>query len=237
VILIRNIIAQVCVFCLLASVPVVTNTNAQPVNEGTVLYRVNVGGPELKATDDSVLAWSQDEGFFGTEDNSPYLVANSAGRSTYSIDSVGAHPGMVDTSDPSIPASVPDELFTTERFDLASLPEQRWAFPVSTTSEIEITLLFTELFGEVSAPGGRIFDVSIEGNVPDGFDNIDQYATAGAMGAFALTHITTVTDGTLDIELLHGMAEHPALKGIQIVALDSSDDSENRQPSARIPTE
>ncbi|MGB3801713.1 MAG: DUF5011 domain-containing protein, partial [Lewinella sp.] len=55
------------------------------------------------------------------------------------------------------------------------------------------------------------------------FDDIDPYAIAGPKGAFTRSATLTVTDGTLDIEFIHGV-ENPALKGIQICGISAADD-------------
>ena len=184
-----------------------------------VLYRVNVGGPELPAADGSPIVWSADTGNFAQTGNSPYLTANSTGGSTFSGTSGSAHPGPI-VFDSSLPidAAVPTDLFNTERFDEDSAPEMLWQFPVD-SGDVEVRLYFAELFNGIDAAGERSFDVSVEGSVPAEFNDIDQFATAGAKGAFMRSTVVNVTDGTLDLELLHDIAENPAVKGMEIVKL------------------
>ena len=187
---------------------------------GDVLYRVNVGGPELTAGDNGP-DWGADTGQFGDAGNSPYLTANSTGGSTYSGNSGSAHSGAINTSDASIPAGTPAAMFNTERYDTSAAPEMQWEFPVAAGTIVEVRLYFAELFNGVDAAGERVFDVEVEGAVPTAFDDVDPFAIAGAKGAFVRSHTLTVTDGTLDIDFIHGV-ENPAIKGIEIVASDGS---------------
>ena len=191
-----------------------------------VLYRVNVGGPELAAADGSEPVWGQDQGNFGTAGNSPYLAANTTGGSIYNGSASSAHPGEIDRSDASLigDTAVPTALFNIERYDLGSAPEMLWQFPVATSNPVEVRLYFAELFGIVDAVDERVFDVEVEGIVPAAFDDIDQFEIAGPKGAFVLSHQVTITDGTLDLEFIHGV-ENPALKGIEIVELTTQENT------------
>ncbi len=188
------------------------------------LYRINVGGPALASADATPLGWSPDSGNFGTAGNSPFLTANSTGGSTYSGNSGSAHPGPIIMTDASVPTSAPADIFNTERYDLGSAPEMKWEFPVTPGTEVQVTLLFAELFGSITQPGQRVFDVAIEGSVLPAFDNIDPFAIAGPKGAFTRSATLTVNDDMLVIEFIHG-TENPALKGIQICNLSNAVDN------------
>ena len=196
----------------------VQDNNATAVS----LYRVNVGGPALAAADGSSPDWSQDQGDFLSAGNSPYLFANSIGGSLYDGDAGGAYSGPIITSHPSLVGdiAVPDALFNTERYDGTSAPEMAWQFPIDGPRTVEVRLYFAEIFSGIDAAGKRVFDVTVEGNLPPEFDNIDPFAIAGAKGAFVLTTVVDVTDGVLDLELIH-QVENPALKGIEIVEMVS----------------
>jgi len=178
---------------------------------GTVLYRVNVGGPQTDAADATDPAWSVDNA------SNPSAFRVSGSNNIYSGNAGSAHPGPIVMTDPSLPPSVPAAVFLTERFDQAALPEMKWEFPIATTDPIEVRLYFAELFSGITEAGQRVFDVTVEGNVPASFDNIDPYAVAGPKGAFMRSFTTSVTDGTLDLEFIH-VVENPALKGIEIIA-------------------
>ena len=187
-----------------------------------VLFRVNVGGPFTASADGSSPDWAADQGAFGTEGNSPYLAANTDGNSIYLGSSGSAHSGSILTTDSSLSSfpGIDPLVFNSERYDAEAAPEMLWQFPVETGTQVEITLLFAELFGQITAVGQRIFDVSVDGTVPSVFDNLDPFAIAGPKGAFVRSFVTT-SDGVIDLEFIHGI-ENPALKGIQIKALNFS---------------
>ncbi|MBB4078008.1 hypothetical protein GGR28_000609 [Lewinella aquimaris] len=188
------------------------------------LYRINVGGPAVASADATLLGWSPDTGNFGDAGNSPYLVANSSGNSTFSGNSGAAHSGPIIMTDPTVPTSASAEIFNTERYDAGSNPEMKWEFPVIPNTEVQVTLLFAELYNGITAAGQRVFDVAIEGNVLPAFDNLDPFAIAGPKGAFTRSATLVVTDDVLTIEFIH-VTENPALKGIQICNLSGTVDN------------
>lgn len=192
-------------------------------SETVALYRVNAGGPQLAAADASTPVWTADTGNFGTAGNSPYLANMSTGGSTYNGNAGSAHGGPIITTDPSLALfpEIPSAVFNTERYDALADPAMLWQFDVAAGTEVEIALLFAELFGDITAAGQRVFDVSIDGVVPPAFNDLDPYAIAGPKGAFVRT-FTTISDGTIDIEFLHGV-ENPAIKGIQISTVAATD--------------
>ena len=188
------------------------------------LYRINVGGDDVASADATPLPWSGDTGTFPDPSNSPYLVANSTGNSLFNGNSGSAYPGDIVMTDPTVPASAPAAVFNTERYDAATDPEMKWEFPVAPGTEVQVTLLFAELFNGITQAGERVFDVAIEGTVLPAFDDIDPYAIAGPKGAFTRSATLTVTDDILDIEFIHGV-ENPALKGIQICGISTAEDN------------
>ncbi len=181
-----------------------------------VLYRVNAGGPLVAATEAETPDWDTDQGSFGTAGNSPYLINSTSDGGVFDQSSASAYQGAINMSHPSLPPGTPASIFTTERFDAVEAPEMLWQFPVPVNTAVEIRLYFAELFNEIDAAGQRVFDVSLEGTVPVGFNDIDPFGTAGALGAFMVSHRATITDGTLDLQFIHG-TENPALKAIEIV--------------------
>ncbi|CAH0999301.1 hypothetical protein LEM8419_00599 [Neolewinella maritima] len=194
------------------------------------LYRINVGGPAQPSADDTSLGWSPDGGKFGTTGNSPFLAAMSTGNSLYNGNSGSAHAGAIDMTDATVPSSAPASIFNTERYDVRTAPEMRWEFPVTPGTEVQVTLLFAELYSGITQPGQRVFDVAVEGAVPPAFDNIDPYAIAGAKGAFTRSATLVVADNMLVIEFLHGV-QHPALKGIQICKVGEDDCANPNDPN------
>jgi hypothetical protein len=195
-----------------------------PVACENTLYRINVGGPAQASADATPLGWSPDTGNFGSAGNSEYLSALSTGNSTYNGNSGSAHAGPINMTDASVPPSAPASIFNTERYDAGSAPEMKWKFPVTPGSEVQVTLLFAELFGNIDKAGERVFDVAIEGSVLPGFDDIDPYAIAGPKGAFTRSATLVVSDDTLEIEFIH-VTENPALKGIQICGISDAVDN------------
>ena len=172
----------------------------------TVLYRVNAGGELLPAIDGD-LDWSAD-----TEaDNSVYLVEPG---SNSIIDYPLVEPGI------EVPVTVPNEIFDSERWEQPGGAAMAWAFDVPESGLYEVRLYAGNGFDGSSEPGGRLFDVAVEGEVPTTFDDIDLVAQFGHLVGGVLTHTLEVSDGTLDLEFLHGAAENPMINGIEILRLD-----------------
>lgn len=184
----------------------------------TVLYRVNVGGTLITASDSPNPDWSIDQGEFGAIGNSQYLTIATAPGGLYNKSAGSAYPGSIVMSHASLPAGTPSSIFETERYDGPSDPEMLWQFPVDPETEIEVRLYFAELYSQITNPGQRVFDISMEGSVPTDLKDIDPFAEAGALGAFMISHKIMVTDGVLDLEFIHGV-ENPSLKAIEIVEL------------------
>src|SRR5512133_4189407 len=70
---------------------------------GTVVYRVNAGGPVVAATP----GWDADT----QASPSSFVNAAATGNTTFSTTTA------IDTSDPSLPAGTPAALFQDERYD------------------------------------------------------------------------------------------------------------------------
>ncbi len=174
-------------------------------NGATVLYRVNAGGTEIAATDGDI-AWSAD-----TVGNNSSFLSNPGSNNTASFPVVG--PGA------SVPAIVPDGIFDTERWDNSGGTEMQWAFDVPEEGLYEVRLYMGNGFNGTSEPGERVFDVAIEGSVSDSLDDIDLVEQFGHQTGGVINTTVTVTDGTLDLEFIHGV-ENPLVNGIEIVKLD-----------------
>lgn len=183
--------------------------------DAQVLYRINVGGPQVAALDAPAPAWSADT-----------LAAPSAyrvegGAEQFDDAQGGAYGGSIDMADASLPSNVPSQVFQSERWDPAPAPEMRWAFPVAAGTLVEVRLFFAELYAGTDNPGERVFDVRVEGSVPPEFNDIDRYAQAGAKGAIMRAALVTTSGGTLDLEFLH-VLENPALNAIEIRAIEGA---------------
>jgi hypothetical protein len=119
-------------------------------------------------------------------------------------------------SHPSLPPGVPAKLFESERWDGADPPPMEWEFPVTAGTTVEVRLFFAEIYGGITHPGERVFDVSIEGTAQAELLDIDPYAAGGPSGGFMLSSTVAVTDGVLDLEFVNRTGS-PTLKGIEII--------------------
>jgi large repetitive protein len=197
--------------------------SSSPVNEtftwsvlpaNSILYRLNVGGPDASAPDGSLPLWQAN-----TNPATSYQIGGP--DQPVSGDDPGAHPGPIVMTDPSMPNGVPASLFNTARTDLNDDGDPLvWQFPATAGDQLEIRFFFAELDGSVTASGDRIFDIIIDGNSSPSLSDIDLYGDAGAKGAF-MRAVSVTSDGSLDIELAHGYAGNPLLSGIEIVNLST----------------
>lgn len=186
-------------------------TDAAESENLELLYRINVGGEQVNAADGSTTPWSEDT------NTNPSIYRVAGGEKIFTTNK------SIDINGLSQPASAPEAIFQSERWDPPSGNEMRWEFPVNDPDgTYEIRLYFTEIFGQIKAAGQRVFDIEVEGSVPSIYDDIDQYAIAGSNTAFMLSHTTTVNDGnlSLDIEFLRGI-QNPSFKGVEIFAVES----------------
>ncbi len=203
-----------------------SNLSQVTAQTGTVLFRVNAGGPEIAATDSGPV-WGADT----IVNNSPYLSVPGSNQ-TYP-----GGTGPTVTLDASVPSYVPVEIFSKERYDAdttASPEEMQYSFPVAATTEVEIRLYFAEIFLTASnntTNGPRIFDVSVDGTVPAVLDDIDQFALHGHDVGFMISY-TTISDGSVDLEFIH-VEENPNIKGIEIIEVTPPT---NNPPSVTIST-
>jgi hypothetical protein len=158
-----------------------------------VLYRVNAGGDELAG--DPV--WTADS----LTSPSPYRTAGSVATT--------ANP--IDTTDASVPAGTPAELFQTERYDPLDATDMTWAFPV-VPGDYEVRLYFAETYFDTV--GSRVFDVEAEGVVV--LNDLDVFAEAGAMDKAIVRSFPVTSDGTLDLAFRH-VVENPAVKAVEVI--------------------
>ena len=175
-------------------------------SDDTVLFRVNAGGPQIAATDDGP-NWSADT----LENNSDFLLNPGSNRTT------AYRPGTI-APGPTVDSSAPSAIFDSQRFDAAGGSEMQYAFDVPTAGDYEVRLYLANGFSNSSAPGQRVFDVALEGTVPSSLDNIDLSAQFGHQVGGVISNEVTVSDGTLNIEFLHGI-RNPLVNGIEIVQL------------------
>ncbi|OYR52762.1 hypothetical protein DJ73_09985 [Halorubrum sp. Ea1] len=167
---------------------------------GDVVHRVNAGGV-VSATDGGP-DWT---------DDSQYIVNG---------DSDTADNPAPDGFDSSVPSYVPSGVWTNERYDPPTDGELNYEFAVQSGQQVEVRLYFYDGYSQTSAPGDRVFDVSVEDQTVEGFDPIAEYGdqTAG-MESFNVT-----SDGTIDIDFAH-VNENPQINAIEIVESEPEPDT------------
>ncbi len=165
-----------------------------------VLYRVNAGGPLVVAADGAP-AWLEDT----KATLSPFLL-DAGSNSTGAFAAV--QPGA------TVPAGTPDQIFKTERWDAAGGSPMRYAFPV-VDGTYEVLLYMANGWSGSSGVGQRVFDVAIEGTVPESLDDIDLVSRFGHQVGGVLRSTVTVDDGQLNIDFLH-QVQNPLVNGIEI---------------------
>lgn len=174
----------------------------------TVLYRVNAGGPAI-APLDAGPAWSQD---LTGANASPYV---NAAATTDQIFGSSAPAGAPHSS---VPAYVPIGVFADERWDPGTAPEMQWEFPVS-NGTYRVNLMMMEGYSGTQFVGARRMNIACEG-VPQ-LSNYDVFALYGGYTPAMETFVTVVNDGSLSLELQH-VADDPAIRGIEIIAVSSA---------------
>ncbi|WP_043531827.1 malectin domain-containing carbohydrate-binding protein [Litchfieldella xinjiangensis] len=183
-----------------------------------VVYRVNAGGETLAATDGG-LEWQGD-----TSSNFAYLSGNT--KDAY-LSPATDEIHEVDLG--QLSANVPWQLFATERYDGKSAsPALEYAFPVLNGEMYSVTLFYSENWnGIFDYAGDRLFDVAVEGAVPDAFKSINPLSEAyAALGEDATeaevlglglsrTYYLTAGDDTLNLVFQH-VDQNPKVNGIEI---------------------
>ncbi|WP_313477351.1 PKD domain-containing protein [Microbacterium sp.] len=171
--------------------------NAPSADAGSVLYRINAGGPTLPAIDGGP-DWAADDG------------ASSAFRNQGS-NAAGWDP--VASVDSAVPGSTPSQVFDSERWDPSDANEMAWSFPVPSGQEVVVRLYLSNRCSCTSAVGQRVFDVDIEGS--KALENYDIVADVGDQ-AGTMKSFTVTSDGAIDLTWLHKI-ENPLVNGIEIL--------------------
>ena len=171
---------------------------AQKPPPGSALYRVNAGGPAVAAADSSFPDWGADT----AANPSPYLVTSNGGVSGGPVNDT-THPTTADTE--------PDVVYTTERWGST----MSYAFPVAAGTEVEVRILLNETYAPAQVPGGRQFDVVIDGVVVA--PAVEPFAAGGGNVA-SIVDAVVVSDGQIDLSF-NAIADNPAIKGIEILGV------------------
>jgi len=116
---------------------------------------------------------------------------------------------------------VPANLFQSTRWDAASGAELQYSIPAA-AGNYEVRLYFAEIYGPTSRTGGRVFDVSIEGQQV--LDDFDVFQAAGGANKAIVRTFDVTSDGTINIDFGH-VVENPDVMGIEIIDKNVIDNS------------
>jgi len=125
----------------------------------------------------------------------------------------GYNTGNTFSTTDSISGTTDDVLYQTERWDSSSSPELMYSFPVANGDYI-VNLYFAEIYSGTAGVGLRVFDVNIEGQLVQ--NNLDIYSEVGFETALKKSYNVTVSDGEINIQLLH-QTENPKICAIEII--------------------
>jgi hypothetical protein len=166
-----------------------------------VLYRVNAGGAAVVSLDGGP-DWAADSS------TTPSPFHNTGG-------SVASYTGTIGRA-ATVPASTPQAIFSTERWDGPAVPEMSWDFPTPVGMPLEVRLYFANNCTCTDSPGERTFRVDIDGQTQlPTYDIVAEVGhRVGTMKSFAVT-----SDGNVDIDFGH-LVENPLINGIEIVRTD-----------------
>lgn len=170
-------------------------------SSGVVLYRWNAGETDVAAIDGG-LDWVADPSVIT---GGPTLFTN----------------GKVQNYDASVDLSyVPTGLFDRQIYDPASGDEMSLSFGSGLASGAYAVRLFMgDRYPGTAAPGARVFDVSVEGQIF--LDDLDLSGTIGNKVAGMFEWVGQVTDGTINIDFDHEV-QNPIITGVEIVSLDAA---------------
>lgn len=160
---------------------------------GPLLFAVNAGGDavvDFAGTPDGIpVTFDADDGSFVAE----------GGQRTSQVAALGGA----------------TTLNGSERWDPSSGQEMLWQFDVGESRSVVVDLYFAETYKPVAIPGGRVFDVAIEGALAlDDFD-INSEADFGELVARRF-ETTVGADGVLDIAFLNEGIDHPQISAIAV---------------------
>ena len=195
---------------------------------GTVLFRINAGGPAVAASDGGP-EWSADQaataaGALGKAQAgtpSPFVVLDGGQRDM----TRGPYGSILQAPNAT---DAPDAVFATNRLSTASGPDGlAWRFELP-DGDYLARLFFAEWFPPAEAPGTRVFDVSVEGRTA--LDDFDMAAVHGVRVAGVQEIAVDVSDGALDIAF-HRDARHPYVNAIEILTAAASSEPASEPPA------
>ncbi|MGL5017842.1 MAG: malectin domain-containing carbohydrate-binding protein, partial [Luteolibacter sp.] len=125
--------------------------------------------------------------------------------STYPSNTVA---NVYSTTQP-ISNTLDDTLYQSERW----LSALNYSIPLA-NGNYQVTLMFAEIFPQNNAVGKRSFSVTLEGATV--ITNLDIFSKVGLNAAYHETHITTVSDGQLNIDFIKGV-NNPKISAIRVI--------------------
>ena len=175
------------------------------VTTGTVLYRVNCGGPEIAANDGGI-PWSADSG----TNPSPYADGSLTNSVEFNTSTTG---------DSTVPTAVPNQVLRSERYDPnPNSDPMGYDFMVPPGTYYVRVYLAENWF---NGAGSRIFDVSsgFDGGSPMLFDfdiAAEVGARVGTMRSAQRSRIGSGVEYSLGV-LFEGVLQNPCVNAIEIV--------------------
>jgi len=168
---------------------------------GQVLYRWNAGEADVAAVDGGI-DWIADSSVI------------SGGPTKFTNGKVNSYDSSVDLS------YVPTGLFDRQIYDPANAAEMSLSFGSGLSDGAYAVRLFLgDRYPGTAAPGARVFDISVEGQIF--LDDLDLSATFGNKVGGMHEWVGQVTDGTINIDFSHEV-QNPIITGVEIVSLDAS---------------
>lgn len=147
------------------------------------------------------------------------VLANSRGGNWSADSTYGSGGTTIDLDAQTIDTSS-NTLQSNRQYEFAVIAQQHkygeitYTFPTSSGQTVRIILYTYEPFW--SSAGSRVFDVAVDGSVPDEFDNIDPYALAGAKyKVMAVTYDHTCT-GSLTVAL-QNVTDNALICGVEVI--------------------
>jgi hypothetical protein len=131
----------------------------------------------------------------------------------------GYNTGHKSSPPAAIAGTADDVLFQTQRWDAKAGEELYYSFDVP-DGDYVVNLYFAEAYSEVLYPGGRQFDILLNGSTVE--YKLDIYDEVGRNTAHMKSYEVTVVGGQLNIEFIHGI-ENPTISAIEIISFAVKD--------------
>ncbi len=178
------------------------NVNDEPVP----ILRIRANGAAITATD---------------APNPDWIATGGAGAQSGTFNGINwtVNTGKIATQnisgrDVTVPDYVPQDLFAIERWDpAAAAPAMEWTFELPNGNYI-IRWYAGNGFVGTSAPGERVYDILLEGNLVQ--NDLDLSATFGHQVGGMLEFPVTLVDGILNISVA-AVIQNPTMNGIEIL--------------------